>query len=183
MAVDDVRQFCEGKLTTYKHPRRVILIDSVPRTGTTGQIQRRTLTTLAMAQEKTACSRMRPVEAIHIVVATALIPAPVIERMREVVGDGVTVSHAPVPWNDTFAPSAIAPAWVEPLARAHVLVGFPQQISGLAEAAPALRWVQYYGAGYEGAPLDELARGRESVWSRPPEPEPTVSPSSPSWPC
>jgi len=50
----------------------------------------------------------------------------------------------------------VAPEWGEPLARAHVLVGFPQQISGLVEAAPALRWVQYYGAGYEGAPLDEL---------------------------
>ena len=37
-----------------------------------------------------------------------------------------------------------------------MLVGFPQQISGLVEAAPALRWVQYYGAGYEGAPLEEL---------------------------
>ena len=100
---------------------------------------------------------MRPADAIHIVVATALIPVPVVERMREVVGDGVTVSYAPVPWNETFAPSAIAPAWVEPLARAHVLVGFPQQINGLVEAAPALRWVQYYGAGYEGAPLDELS--------------------------
>ena len=95
-------------------------------------------------------------DGIHVVVATALIPEPVVERLRGAVGDGVTVSHAPVPWSDTFAPSAIAPEWVEPLAHAHVLVGFPQQIDGLAEAAPTLRWVQYYGAGYEGAPLDEL---------------------------
>ncbi len=93
---------------------------------------------------------------VHIVVATSLIPEPIVERMREVVTDGVTVSYVPVPWSDTFAPSAIAPEWVEPMARAHVLVGFPQQIRGLVEAAPALRWVQYYGAGYEGAPLDEL---------------------------
>jgi phosphoglycerate dehydrogenase-like enzyme len=99
-------------------------------------------------------------DAIHVVVATALIPEPVVERMRGVVRDGVTVSYAPVPWSDTFAPSAIAPEWVEPLARAHVLVGFPQQISGLVGAAPALRWVQYYGAGYEGAPIEEMRAAR-----------------------
>jgi acyl-CoA synthetase (AMP-forming)/AMP-acid ligase II len=56
VAVDDVRQFCEGKLTAYKHPRRVILIDRVPRTGTTGQIQRRALTALAVEQEKTGAA-------------------------------------------------------------------------------------------------------------------------------
>jgi phosphoglycerate dehydrogenase-like enzyme len=98
----------------------------------------------------------KAVDPVQVVVATALIPEPVVERLRGVVGDGVTVSYVPVPWSDTYAPSAIAPEWVEPLARAHVLVGFPQQIGGLVEAAPALRWVQYYGAGYEGAPLDEL---------------------------
>ena len=90
---------------------------------------------------------------IHVIVATALIPPPVVERMRGVMPDGVTVSHAPVPWNDTFAPAEIAAEWVEPLSVAHVLVGFPQQVLGLVESAPALRWVQYYGAGYEGAPL------------------------------
>ena len=52
VAVEDLRQFCEGKLTAYKHPRRVILIDSVPRTGTTGQIQRRALTAMAVEQAK-----------------------------------------------------------------------------------------------------------------------------------
>ena len=56
VAVDDVRQFCEGKLTAYKHPRRVILIDSVPRTGTTGQIQRRALTALAVEQAKSGAA-------------------------------------------------------------------------------------------------------------------------------
>jgi phosphoglycerate dehydrogenase-like enzyme len=96
------------------------------------------------------------VEPIHVIVATALIPPPVVERMRGVMPDGVTVSHAPVPWNDTFAPAEIAAEWVEPLAVAHVLVGFPQQVLGLVGSAPALRWVQYYGAGYEGAPLAEL---------------------------
>jgi phosphoglycerate dehydrogenase-like enzyme len=97
-----------------------------------------------------------PEDAVHVVVATALIPLAVVERMRGVLPEGVTVSYAPVPWSDSFAPVDIAPDWVEPLARAHVLVGFPQQIRGLLEAAPALRWVQYYGAGYEGAPLEEL---------------------------
>jgi acyl-CoA synthetase (AMP-forming)/AMP-acid ligase II len=50
VVVEDLRQFCEGKLTSYKHPRRVIQIDEVPRTGTTGQIQRRALTALAVRQ-------------------------------------------------------------------------------------------------------------------------------------
>jgi phosphoglycerate dehydrogenase-like enzyme len=89
-------------------------------------------------------------------VATALIPPAVVERMGAAMPEGVTVSHAPVPWNDQFAEVGIADEWVGPLARAHVLVGFPQQIDGLVEAAPALRWVQYYGAGYEKAPLDQL---------------------------
>jgi fatty-acyl-CoA synthase len=50
VVVEDLRQFCEGKLTAYKHPRRVVRIDEVPRTGTTGQIQRRALTALAVRQ-------------------------------------------------------------------------------------------------------------------------------------
>jgi acyl-CoA synthetase (AMP-forming)/AMP-acid ligase II len=50
VVVEDLRQFCEGRLTAYKHPRRVVRIDEVPRTGTTGQIQRRALTTLAVQQ-------------------------------------------------------------------------------------------------------------------------------------
>jgi glyoxylate/hydroxypyruvate reductase A len=97
-----------------------------------------------------------PEDTVHVVVATALIPLAVVERLREVMPAGVAVSYAPVPWSDTFAQADIAPEWAEPLAEAHVLVGFPQQIRGLVEAAPSLRWVQYYGAGYEGAPLDEL---------------------------
>jgi phosphoglycerate dehydrogenase-like enzyme len=93
---------------------------------------------------------------LHVVVATTLIPAAVVERMVSVLPDGVTVSHVPVPWDDQFGEVGIEPEWVEPLARAHVLVGFPQQIRGLVDVAPALRWVQYYGAGYEKAPLDAL---------------------------
>jgi phosphoglycerate dehydrogenase-like enzyme len=97
-----------------------------------------------------------PPEGLHVLVATALIPLAVVERMRGELPEGVTVTHVPVPWSDDFAPVDIAPEWVEPFGRAHVLVGFPQQIRGLLEAAPELRWVQYYGAGYEGAPLEEL---------------------------
>jgi acyl-CoA synthetase (AMP-forming)/AMP-acid ligase II len=54
--VGDLRRFCEGKLTAYKHPRHVVVMESLPRTGTTGQIQRRALTELAL-------KRMQPAEA------------------------------------------------------------------------------------------------------------------------
>jgi len=93
---------------------------------------------------------------VHVVVATALIPPSVVEQMAALVPDGVTVSSMPVPWNDRFPTVRIADEWAGPLARAHVLVGYPQQIEGLLEAAPELRWVQYVGAGYERAPLEEL---------------------------
>jgi fatty-acyl-CoA synthase len=50
VVVEDLRRYCEGKLTAYKHPRRVVVVDAVPRTATTGQIQRRALTELALQQ-------------------------------------------------------------------------------------------------------------------------------------
>ena len=90
---------------------------------------------------------------IEVLVATALIPPAVVARMASVMPDGVAVSYAPVPWNEQFAEEEVAAEWVGPLSRAHVLVGFPQQIGRLVEVAPSLRWVQYYGAGYERAPL------------------------------
>jgi phosphoglycerate dehydrogenase-like enzyme len=93
---------------------------------------------------------------VHVVVATTLIPESVVEQMATVMPDGVTVSRVPVPWDDRFGQVAIESSWVEALGRSHVLVGFPQQITGLIEAAPDLRWVQYYGAGYERAPLEAL---------------------------
>jgi len=52
--VDELRRFCAGKLTSYKHPRQVIVIESLPRTATTGQIQRRVLTKLALRQAQSA---------------------------------------------------------------------------------------------------------------------------------
>jgi fatty-acyl-CoA synthase len=54
VAVDELRRFCAGKLTSYKHPRQVIVIESLPRTATTGQIQRRGLTELALRQAQSA---------------------------------------------------------------------------------------------------------------------------------
>ena len=50
VTVEDLRRHCEGKLTAYKHPRQVVVVESVPRTATTGQIQRRVLTELALRQ-------------------------------------------------------------------------------------------------------------------------------------
>jgi phosphoglycerate dehydrogenase-like enzyme len=96
------------------------------------------------------------VDDVEVLVATALIPLDVVERMASLMPDGVAVSYAPVPWNEQFAEEEVAAEWVGPLSRAHVLVGFPQQIGRLVEAAPSLCWVQYYGAGYERAPLESL---------------------------
>jgi acyl-CoA synthetase (AMP-forming)/AMP-acid ligase II len=38
-----LRRHCEGELATFKHPRRLLLVDTLPRTGATRQIQRRVL--------------------------------------------------------------------------------------------------------------------------------------------
>lgn len=99
---------------------------------------------------------MAEAASVQVVVATTLIPAAVVQRLAGIVGPGVAVVYVPVPWDDQFGAVPVASEWKEHLARAHVLVGFPQQVDGLLEAAPELRWVQYYGAGYERAPLDEL---------------------------
>jgi fatty-acyl-CoA synthase len=37
---DELRRFCAGRLTPYKQPRRVVVVDALPRTPATGQIQR-----------------------------------------------------------------------------------------------------------------------------------------------
>jgi fatty-acyl-CoA synthase len=41
--LDDLRAHCEGKLATHKHPRRLEIVDSIPRTSPTNQVQRRLL--------------------------------------------------------------------------------------------------------------------------------------------
>ncbi len=38
--VDALREFCAGRLAPFKHPRRVAVVDALPRTPATGQIQR-----------------------------------------------------------------------------------------------------------------------------------------------
>ena len=43
LSLADLRRFGEGRLASYKLPRRLTLLDSLPRTAATGQIQRRKL--------------------------------------------------------------------------------------------------------------------------------------------
>jgi acyl-CoA synthetase (AMP-forming)/AMP-acid ligase II len=38
--VESLRAHCRDRLAPYKHPRRVELVDALPRTPATGQIQR-----------------------------------------------------------------------------------------------------------------------------------------------
>jgi acyl-CoA synthetase (AMP-forming)/AMP-acid ligase II len=47
----EVRRHCEGTLANFKHPRRLYLVDAIPRTGPTGQVQRRRLTERAQAAD------------------------------------------------------------------------------------------------------------------------------------
>ena len=35
-----LRRHCEGRLASFKHPRRLVVVDALPRTGATGQVQR-----------------------------------------------------------------------------------------------------------------------------------------------
>jgi acyl-CoA synthetase (AMP-forming)/AMP-acid ligase II len=39
----ELRELCAGVLASYKHPRRLVLVEAIPRTPATGQIQRRLL--------------------------------------------------------------------------------------------------------------------------------------------
>ena len=38
--LDELRAYCDGRLAPFKHPRRVEVVDALPRTAATGQIQR-----------------------------------------------------------------------------------------------------------------------------------------------
>ena len=40
-AVDEVRAHCAARLASFKHPRRVAVVDAIPRTASTNQVQRR----------------------------------------------------------------------------------------------------------------------------------------------
>jgi acyl-CoA synthetase (AMP-forming)/AMP-acid ligase II len=41
--LEDLRATCVGRLASYKHPRRLVLTEEIPRTAATGQVQRRLL--------------------------------------------------------------------------------------------------------------------------------------------
>ncbi len=39
-SVEELRELCDGRLAPFKHPRRVEVVDALPRTAATGQVQR-----------------------------------------------------------------------------------------------------------------------------------------------
>jgi len=41
--LQQLRAFCDGRLATFKHPRRMVVVEEIPRTGATRQVQRRLL--------------------------------------------------------------------------------------------------------------------------------------------
>ncbi len=43
LGLEDLRSHCEGRLASFKHPRRLVMVDELPRTGATRQVQRRIL--------------------------------------------------------------------------------------------------------------------------------------------
>ena len=43
LTLEDLRAHCEGKLVSPKHPRRLEVVDDIPRTSPTNQVQRRLL--------------------------------------------------------------------------------------------------------------------------------------------
>jgi acyl-CoA synthetase (AMP-forming)/AMP-acid ligase II len=43
LALADVRHHCEGRLAPFKYPRRLVIVDAIPRTASTNQVQRRLL--------------------------------------------------------------------------------------------------------------------------------------------
>ena len=45
----DLQSRCEGRLSSFKHPRRLVLVDEIPRTQTTGQPQRPLIVELVMS--------------------------------------------------------------------------------------------------------------------------------------
>ena len=93
---------------------------------------------------------------VQVLVATGLMTEATVARFAASVPGGVEVSHVPLRWDDAFSEQPLTPDDLVLVARAHVLVGFPQQIGDLPARAPLLCWVQNYGAGYETVPLDAL---------------------------
>jgi acyl-CoA synthetase (AMP-forming)/AMP-acid ligase II len=56
LEIDNLRHHCAGRLTPYKHPRRMVVVDQLPRTKSTGQIQRRALLQMVTSGSPTAGS-------------------------------------------------------------------------------------------------------------------------------
>ena len=48
--LDGLRAHCRGRLADFKHPRRLYLVEAIPRTGPTGQVQRRHLVDVVSAR-------------------------------------------------------------------------------------------------------------------------------------
>jgi fatty-acyl-CoA synthase len=44
-----LRSFCAARLAPHKQPRNLVVVETIPRTGTTGQVQRRLLVAAAQA--------------------------------------------------------------------------------------------------------------------------------------
>jgi fatty-acyl-CoA synthase len=51
--VDGVRQWCDGRLATFKRPRRLVVVDEIPRTAATRQVQRKALVERILSGELT----------------------------------------------------------------------------------------------------------------------------------
>jgi len=49
LSIEDMRSYCQDRLAPHKHPRRLVVVEQIPRTPTTGQVQRRRLVELAMS--------------------------------------------------------------------------------------------------------------------------------------
>jgi fatty-acyl-CoA synthase len=49
--LESVRALCNGKLAAYKHPRRLEIVDALPRTPATGQLQRRKIVQTLLEKE------------------------------------------------------------------------------------------------------------------------------------
>jgi acyl-CoA synthetase (AMP-forming)/AMP-acid ligase II len=50
LELSELRDHCRAQLAAYKHPRQLIFVDAIPRTGATGQVQRPRLIEIALAQ-------------------------------------------------------------------------------------------------------------------------------------
>jgi acyl-CoA synthetase (AMP-forming)/AMP-acid ligase II len=42
-SLDELRSYCGSRLARFKHPRRLVLVETIPRTESTNQVQRRLL--------------------------------------------------------------------------------------------------------------------------------------------